>query len=323
MGADVAIVDDPLKADDANSKLARDAVYDWFSNSLMTRFDKPAEARVVVTMQRLHQDDLVGRLKGQPGWAVLELPAITRTPYVLKMGRWGQQQMEPGDLLFRSRLSHDALEERRATLGEKAFSAQYLQQPVPAGGLLFDLAKIRRFSPPPRAEWAHRYDAVLLSADTASVVSANADYTALTWWGFKGVQMHLLHAERGRWTAPTVIKRLMTYAASVDHLIIEAVGTGLAVFQALHSSLVSRVTPYKPKSDKVTRAEFVLALMESGVVRLPQHAPWLETLEAELSEFPAGAHDDYVDSISQVVVNHQPLRARLHLPAVGMYPVTP
>jgi len=71
IGADVVVIDDPMKAADASSNVIRDSVGDWFKQSLMTRFDKPAEGRVVVLMQRLHQDDLIGRLKAEEGWKVL------------------------------------------------------------------------------------------------------------------------------------------------------------------------------------------------------------------------------------------------------------
>ena len=36
----------------------------------MTRFDNPAEGAVIVVMQRLHQDDLVGRLRDEGGLGI-------------------------------------------------------------------------------------------------------------------------------------------------------------------------------------------------------------------------------------------------------------
>jgi predicted phage terminase large subunit-like protein len=38
-------------------------------------------------------------------------------------------------------------------------------------------------------------------------------------------------------------------------------------------------------------------------VHLPEHAPWLPELEAELFSFPGSRHDDQIDSISQAL-NH-------------------
>ncbi len=41
------------------------------------------------------------------------------------------------------------------------------------------------------------------------------------------------------------------------------------------------------------------AVMENGFVHLPDDAPWLADYLAELTVFPAGRHDDQVNSTSQ------------------------
>jgi predicted phage terminase large subunit-like protein len=43
--------------------------------------------------------------------------------------------------------------------------------------------------------------------------------------------------------------------------------------------------------------------IESGRVFLPNQAPWLAELEAELFSFPGSRHDDQIDSISQALAN--------------------
>jgi hypothetical protein len=73
MGADYIIVDDPMKAGEAFSDVARNNVYEWCTGSLMSRFNNPAEGRMIVVMQRLHQEDLIGRLIADGGWNLLEL----------------------------------------------------------------------------------------------------------------------------------------------------------------------------------------------------------------------------------------------------------
>jgi predicted phage terminase large subunit-like protein len=45
------------------------------------------------------------------------------------------------------------------------------------------------------------------------------------------------------------------------------------------------------------------AKFESGQVFLPQDAPWLAELEAELFSFPQSRHDDQVDSLSQALAH--------------------
>ena len=43
------------------------------------------------------------------------------------------------------------------------------------------------------------------------------------------------------------------------------------------------------------------AKFEAGNVLLPESAPWLAGLEAELFAFPGARHDDQCDSISQAI----------------------
>ena len=41
------------------------------------------------------------------------------------------------------------------------------------------------------------------------------------------------------------------------------------------------------------------AKIEAGYVLLPERAPWLQDFQTEILQFPAGKHDDQVDSLSQ------------------------
>jgi hypothetical protein len=46
------------------------------------------------------------------------------------------------------------------------------------------------------------------------------------------------------------------------------------------------------------------AKFEAGQVFLPERAPWLPDLEAELFAFPGSRHDDQCDSISQALLDN-------------------
>ncbi len=72
---DLLIVDDPVKgAAEAMSAAHREAVWEWWTDSLFTRLSK--DAAVVVVMTRWHTEDLAGRLQAMGGWESLVLPAI-------------------------------------------------------------------------------------------------------------------------------------------------------------------------------------------------------------------------------------------------------
>ena len=75
-GADLIIIDDPLKPDEALSESRRKAVNEWYDHTLLTRLNDKERGSIVIIMQRLHQDDLVGHVIEQEDWEILSFAAI-------------------------------------------------------------------------------------------------------------------------------------------------------------------------------------------------------------------------------------------------------
>jgi hypothetical protein len=84
-GGHLMIVDDPVKNfDEANSKVYRDKLWDWWQNVWLGR--REPGAKLVLIMSRWHQDDLVGRLEnGETGLRInhLRMPAIAEEDDIL------------------------------------------------------------------------------------------------------------------------------------------------------------------------------------------------------------------------------------------------
>lgn len=307
LGADVVIIDDPMKASDASSAVVRDAVGEWFKSSLMSRFDKPMESRVVVVMQRLHQDDLIGRLRAEGGWEILELPGETPLALTLNLSAKTAVNLPVGSILFPERFSKEALAKLRADLGESAYAAQILQMPTPAGGHLFDLGMVQRYNWAPKVA-PEQFEAVIVSVDCAAAINASSDYTAITTWGVMGKKLYLLHAVRGRWALGEMLSRT---GACIDEYkgakcvaaVIEKGGSGIPLAHELKLQGRPHIYSWSPKQAKIVRGEFARLMMEKKRLVLPKQAPWLEPIEQELASFPHGTTDDFVDSITQVPWN--------------------
>jgi hypothetical protein len=75
-GADLIIIDDPLKSEDALSETKRDFANSWYENTLLSRLNSKEKGIIIIVMQRLHQDDLVGHLQDQDHWEVINFPAM-------------------------------------------------------------------------------------------------------------------------------------------------------------------------------------------------------------------------------------------------------
>src|ERR1700689_3996401 len=67
-GADVIILDDILKPDDALSETRRKAANDWYFNTLLSRLNSKEHGVILIVMQRLHEEDLVGEVTEREPW---------------------------------------------------------------------------------------------------------------------------------------------------------------------------------------------------------------------------------------------------------------
>jgi hypothetical protein len=138
-GGNFIVIDDPLKAEEALSRSARERVNDYYGTTLLTRLDSKIDGVIVLVMQRLHAEDLAGRLINEGGWTHLNLPAIAphdeRTP--LTGGRWHSRK--EGEVLHPEREPRAILEELRRALGSMHFQAQYQQAPVSEIGNIIKL----------------------------------------------------------------------------------------------------------------------------------------------------------------------------------------
>jgi hypothetical protein len=79
-GADVIVIDDPLKPDQALSEVGRKTVNEWYDNTLLSRLNNKRTGCIIIVMQRLHQDDLVGHVLAQDDWTVFSFLAIAEEP---------------------------------------------------------------------------------------------------------------------------------------------------------------------------------------------------------------------------------------------------
>jgi len=75
-GADMIIIDDPLKPEEALSQAQRQAANEWYDHTLYSRLNDKLSGAIVLIMHRLHEDDLAGHVMAQEDWDVVRLPAI-------------------------------------------------------------------------------------------------------------------------------------------------------------------------------------------------------------------------------------------------------
>src|SRR5829696_8525502 len=123
-GGNLVIIDDPLKPQDAQSEAARDSLWQWYTNTLLSRLDNKAEDAIVLVMQRLHLDDLAGRLLELGRWHHLDLPAIAERDELIPLGPSREHFRRDGDLLHPEREPQWVLDDIKRGMGSLEFSAQ-------------------------------------------------------------------------------------------------------------------------------------------------------------------------------------------------------
>lgn len=132
------LVDDPVKTQDALSETMRERVNFTWANTIISRRNSDT-VPVIIIAQRTHLHDLCGFLLEEEGriseggkWDLLELPAIIDAGLSTEHSYW------------ESRVPLESLKKQKE-LNPWVFETQYMQNPKPVEGLLFDESKTRYF----------------------------------------------------------------------------------------------------------------------------------------------------------------------------------
>lgn len=299
-GADLLIIDDPHSEQEGQSgdPSVFDRTYDWYTSGPRQRL-QPGGA-IVIVMTRWHMRDLTGKIiksssqrAGTDEWEVIEFPAI----------------MPSGKALWPEFWSIAELEALRNELPSSKWNAQYQQNPTSEEGALVkrEWWQVWERDQPPPCEF------IIQSWDTAFLKTQRADFSACTTWGVfytpddEGVtkpNIILLDAYKERLEFPELKKKAYELWSEIqpDAFIVEAKAAGMPLIFELRAMGIP-VAEYTPSrgNDKIARVNAVADLFASGVVWAPQ-TRFAEEVVEEFASFPAGEHDDLVDSSTQALL---------------------
>ena len=294
-GADLLIIDDPHSEQDALSPTALEHAYEWYTSGPRQRL-QPGGA-IVIVMTRWAENDLTGKLLRQQArdvladkWEIVEFPALMPdTDEPLWPEFWNKK-----DLLA-----------VRGSLSVGKWQAQWQQNPTSDVSAILKREWWQTWKPeePPAVSY------ILQSYDTAFSKQTTADYSAITTWGVFFPQdgdppnIILMDAKRGRWDFPELRRIALEEYKYWDPecVLIEAKASGMPLTQELRQMGIP-VSNYSPSrgNDKYTRVNSIAPLFESGLVWAPD-SRWAEEVIDECAAFPAGEHDDYVDTVTQAL----------------------
>jgi predicted phage terminase large subunit-like protein len=303
-GADMIILDDIVKPEEALSETRRPATNHWFFNTLFSRLNSKEQGVIIIVMQRLHQEDLVGEVLDRGHWEVLSLPAIAVEDERILYKNWCGEFVfvrQAGQALHPERESKETLLETRKNMGEYEFQSQYQQSPTAREGSIVKREWLKYYpaGPTPREYWA-----IVQSWDTAIKAGDSNDFSVCTTWMVAGGNAYLLDVFRERLIYPdlkrAVIEQFKRHTPG--KIIIEDQGSGSVLIEDLKRDGLY-CEPYKPPSgtSKADRLGIQSSKFEAGLVYLPEKASWRDAYIDEITGFPGAKHDDQVDSTTQAL----------------------
>ena len=303
-GCDILIIDDPIKnRQEANSETVRKKIYDWYSSTAYTRLSPIGG--VIMMCTRWHLDDLIGKVlsdKNQKPFHVISYPAIAEHD---------EPHRKQGEALHPERFSLEILNEIKSTLSTADWLSLYQQKPVPEGGAIFETSKIRYYD---ESSEPKRFDQIVGSWDMTFKENKTSDFVVGQLWGRKGADFYLLDMVRDRMDFVKTLKVFINFAnkhKKCNCWLVEDKANGTAIISTLKKH-ISGIIPITPKESKQERAYAITPYLEAGNIFFPKNQNFTKDLEEEMLQFPAGAHDDTVDSMTQAL-NYFRIKKRVQM----------
>lgn len=281
---DVIIIDDPYAGfDDITPSLLQKKI-DWWNTIILQRLRE--NCKLILLHTRWHSNDLSGYLKkNRPDdYKFVEFPAIKKD----------------GTPLWAEAYTIETLEKRREEMGERLFEAIYQQKPLDQTSDFFEIDKVK-FGVPPE----YTVDKIVRAWDIASGSSVdNSDFTAgakMIRSGDVAILTDLVHGKFGNDTKDKVVRT--AFADGLNTQIAIETGVGAAaklLFQEWKLTLPGYILKeMKPITSKVDRATPLQNAILDGRFYINISDDVLrDKIISEMRSFPAGAHDDIIDSLA-------------------------
>lgn len=272
---------------------------------------------LVVHNTRWRPDDLIGfvlesdKKRDKRNFLEVRFPAIVDkvASSILKIpeGESFWPELWPKEVFFR----------RKESISPAKWQSLYLQNPVPEEGSYIKWDWCTR--------WEHKdappFEFVLMSLDTATTGNKGSDPTGLSIWGIyrrtfdgfmlekkgESLQMFLLKGEERRMDFIEMLDTIDRYLEmyDVDVILIEDTPGSKMFIQELQrrSYPVIAVKPTGRGAALVSKVDRLLVSQPSfihGRIVFPK-TRWADDCISKLCQFPHGANDDFVDSVSMAV----------------------
>ncbi len=283
--ADLLICDDIVDVHAIHSKVDRDHTCDYFTNNLMNLLEP--EGRCWCLCTPWHSDDLNGRLKKNPAFAVLRRPVGA--------------ELEP---VYPEKWPTERLTQRQAEIGSASFARGYQLRAIAEEETLIRPAWVQFWHD------AAPCDTIILSIDPAVSVSEHADRSAAVVLGRinregAAPEIRVLACLARRIKTPELFPLIDALDLKWNPAVIlfesNAAFLGVKDLLARNGRFGPKVKGITQSIDKSSRVAALSVTVENGGFRLQgnEHGEVHESqrqLFDEMTAFPFGEHDDLLDA---------------------------
>ena len=295
------VIDDALNPLFFNSEIKKRIVKESYETVFSKRLNNPTKTPIIIIMQRVAVDDLVGYVLDKYGneFEVIKVPALDDT---VSPPRSFWESKFPVEMLLKEQLANPAV-----------FAAQRQQEPVLYNGNMFKAEWFKFYHYMPGTQ----YREVFMASDTAFRSSETADNTAIGLWGrtMDTNRLHLIDLLYGKISSEELVRKFMTFYRTwngrvgnkqrITSVWIEDAASGMRLIEDLKRIGGIPVRRFKPRGrDKMMRIMDMKPMIESGNILFPENASHRvsQAVMKELlllTEDGKAKHDDIADMIAQ------------------------
>jgi predicted phage terminase large subunit-like protein len=219
IGGDLIIVDDPMNVGEVQSDAERATALQWWSELSTTRLNDPRRSALVVIQQRIHEEDVAGKILSDSSeeWCHLMIPAefewrrwcTTSIGWSDPRGLDGagvpliniasngdryprddaaaiELEKREGEPFWPQRFGTEQIARIKLELGPYLSSGRLQQMPTPARGGLFDRTAWQLYEPEMFNEKPNKFPPfsfIVASLDSAFTSKESNDPSGFTCWG--------------------------------------------------------------------------------------------------------------------------------------------
>ena len=301
-GGSLIIVDDPYKnSTEAENPNIRANISRVFKDSVLTRARGKGNA-VIVIHTRWHDEDLIGELEKTGDWITINIPCVWEKGTDRLLNRRIGETLCP-ELGFDSEW---AMRTEKA-VGKRVWTALYQGKPYIDSGNMVNRDNINFYD---KKSKPVAFEEITLSCDLSfGGKKVNNDPCCLTVFGRNGGNHYILDVINKRLSFTETLERIRYLCGKyqIKKKLVEKKANGQATIDTLNREIGGFIEFDPGAKSKIERLQNCLPFFEAGNMYFPDESinQEIDDLVEQLLRFPNATHDDFVDTISQYLLNYE------------------